>query len=90
MLTRWTAGLDGDRKTEIRNHILAARTAFERLRVLIEEDIHHCYECQEKVEMYNDASWPLHQASCTGEVRALRSILRLIDLKEQGTDNDDH
>ena len=83
LFTRWTKHLNKDKHDEFRKSILAARPVLKRLKELLEEDLAASKKEQSSKVRYQDSSWPMFQADCIGEQRALEKTIRLITLDEE-------
>jgi len=75
MNTLWVKGLKGEAKEKRKEEIKSYRTAFEELAKLLEE------ESMTKID-YDCPSWSHKQADQNGYNRAIRSIKKLIDIKD--------
>lgn len=83
LFTRWTKHLPKEKHDEFRKTILAYRVVLERLKELLEEDLAASKRIQNSRESYKNPSWPMFQADCIGEQRALEKVIKLITLNEE-------
>lgn len=83
LFTRWTKHLPKSDHEEFRKTILAHRVVLERLKELLVEDLAASKKLQNSKVRYQDSSWPMFQADCIGEQRALEKVIKLITLQEE-------
>ena len=63
--------------------VQAARPAFELLQKMIKEEIASKRKNTNKKDRYESPSWAFYQADSMGEERALNSLLKLINIKNE-------
>ena len=75
---KWIKGLKGDEKERRKKEVLSYRTAFDDLKDILEN-------LQEDVGTpdYESPSWAFKQADVNGYNRAIKSIIRLINIKDK-------
>ena len=78
--SRWFKNYSGDRE-KLEETVRNGRFVLERLTEIIEQEIKE-YEVS-KVEDYDKVSWPYFRADRDGQLRSLRNILKLTNLKDQ-------
>ena len=85
MKTEWYKGVrdNSELKAERRVQIATASRAFEILTGILEDKIKSKDTERNSVESYELSSYPYYQADCSGYVRALREVQRLIDLQDK-------
>lgn len=84
MISAWTSNLDTeDEKTKFQRILLSSKTAFDRLKQIIEERENAINSIELGVDIYVKPGWDAIQAHYNGEKAALKSIKTLIDLDQQ-------
>lgn len=84
MISRWTSHLDTEEDREkFKRIIISSKTAFDRLKQIIEEQESMINSIELGVDIYTKPGWEAIQAHYNGEKAALKSIKTLIDLDQQ-------
>ena len=81
MNSKWTAGLSDQEKKDLRASIQAALPAFERLSKLLEDKLQSVETERLGRDKYDKSSWPYFQADCNGYQRAIKELIKLIEVK---------
>ena len=83
--TDWYRGVsvNSELTAECRAQIATASRAFEILTGILEDKIKSKDTERNSVESYERPSYPYYQADCSGYVRALREVQRLLDLQDK-------
>jgi len=81
--TKWVKHLKtDDERKEFLAKLVASKDVLERLQKLLEEDLKSSSTQSLSKEKYECPNWPYLQADKVGEERALRKVIKIIDLRE--------
>lgn len=88
MYTKWTEHLPEPDKPLFHNQLRAAKPILERQSQIIKDELASTERSETDVKEYGAASWPYLQADKNGYKRALKFLLKLIDLDQQDQKKD--
>lgn len=80
MNTKWMAGLSDQEKKDLKASIQAASPAFKRLTTLLENKLQSVEGERLGRDKYDKSSWPYFQADCNGYQRAIKELIKLIEV----------
>ena len=75
---------DPKQREEFRGYVVNSRPLLERLIDILEERIKNS---EPKKTDYEQGSWPYYMADTIGYQRALKEVIRLVDITERGNDH---
>lgn len=78
--SKWQAGLTDQEKQDLKASMLAATPAFKRLTKLLDKKLEENESRREARDTYDKAAWPYFQADCSGYNRAIKEIIKLIEV----------
>lgn len=81
MNSKWLASLTNQEKEDLKASILAALPAFKRLTVLLENKLSENETRRESRDVYDKSAWPYFQADCNGYQRAIKEMIKLIEVE---------
>lgn len=73
-----------EQKKEVMAQVLAAKPALSLITKIITEELELLRKKKVGKDLYSNPNWAYCQADAVGEERALRSILKLLSIKEEG------
>ncbi len=78
--SKWQAGLSDQEKEDLKASMLAAIPAFKRLTKLLDKRLEESDTRREARDTYDKAAWPYFQADCNGYHRAIKEMIKLIEV----------
>lgn len=86
MKNTWFTGVaknDPSSREERRQVVLSGKPALDVLTQILSRRVQEKQRTRDSEEFQSEYQYSVHQAKCAGELRALRDVLSLLDLKEE-------